>query len=73
MPAPNTAAMAMARIKPGNEYRLSISKVRMRSRGPLTKPLISPRGTPIKMDTMAELRPTIRAIRVPQMMRLNTS
>ncbi len=73
MPAPSTAAMAIARISPGNEYRLSISMVNMRSKGPPTKPEISPSGTPRKNAAMAELSPTISAMRVPQMTRLSTS
>jgi hypothetical protein len=45
----------------------------MRSKGPPVKPLISPKGTPISNETIADDKPTIKAIRVPQIIRLNTS
>ncbi len=73
IPAPSTAAMAMARMRPGNEYSESITRVSTRSVQPPTKPLIRPTGTPMTTEASAEVRPTIRAIRVPQMVRLRMS
>jgi len=65
MLGPSTAVMAIARISPGKEYRLSISRLRRRSKVPPTKPANSPSGTPSRSEISAELNPMIRAIRVP--------
>src|SRR3972149_3698295 len=73
MLGPRTAVMAMARIRPGNAYRLSISTVRARSIFPPVNPANKPRGTPLNRDTRDEEKPMISAIRVPQISRLRTS
>ena len=70
MLGPSTAVMAMARIRPGKAYRLSITRLSTRSNGPPRKPASRPSGTPSTRATMEELNPMIRAIRVPQSRRL---
>ena len=70
---PKTAVMAIARIKPGNAYMLSINKLSRRSGVPPMKAAINPNGTPSTNAMIEELKPIVNATRVPHSIRLHIS